>query len=97
MKLVTYADGRVGFVDRDEIVGLDVPTMREYFERGGADETGERVPAAEARPRTRWTTSAATSSSTTSPPATSSDARCGAASSRSARRSTRSARSVRGS
>src|SRR5207248_5724426 len=51
MKLVAYADGRVGFVDRDKIVVLDVPTMREYFERGGADVTGERVPLAEARLR----------------------------------------------
>ena len=30
---------------------LDVPTMREYFERGGADETGERVALAETRLR----------------------------------------------
>ena len=30
---------------------LDVPTMREWFERGGADETGERVALAEARLR----------------------------------------------
>src|SRR3954447_15429676 len=48
MKLVTYDDGRVGYVDREEIVRLDVPTMRDYFERGGADETGERTPVAEA-------------------------------------------------
>ena len=33
----------------DEIALLDVPTMREYFERGGADESGRRVPFAEAR------------------------------------------------
>src|SRR3954453_1089951 len=44
MKLVTYDDGRVGYVDREEIVRLGVPTMREWFERGGADETGERTP-----------------------------------------------------
>ena len=44
MKLVTYEDGKVGYVDGEEIVRLDVPTMREYFERGGADETAERVP-----------------------------------------------------
>ena len=51
MKLVTFDDGRVGPVDGEEIVVLDVPTMREWFERGGADETGERVPLAEARLR----------------------------------------------
>jgi hypothetical protein len=44
MRLVTYDDGRVGRVDGDEIVRLDVPTMREYFERGGAAEAGEPVP-----------------------------------------------------
>ncbi len=50
-ELVTYDEGRVGYVDGDEIVRLDVPTMREWFERGGADETGERVPLADARLR----------------------------------------------
>ena len=49
MKLVTYDDGRVGYLDGEEIVALDVPTMREWFERGGAGETGERKPLAEAR------------------------------------------------
>ena len=39
MKLVTYDDGKVGRIEGDEIVRLDVPTMREYFERGGADDT----------------------------------------------------------
>ncbi len=43
MKLVTYDDGKVGRIDGDEIVRLDVPTMREYFERGGAEETLERA------------------------------------------------------
>ena len=51
MKLVTYDDGKVGRIDGEEIVRLDVPTMREWFERGGADETGERVPLADARLR----------------------------------------------
>ncbi len=51
MKLVTYDDGKVGHVDGEEIVRLDVPTMREWFERGGADETGERTPLAEAKLR----------------------------------------------
>ena len=42
MKLVTYDEGKVGRVDGDEIVRLDVPTMREYFERGGGSV--ERAP-----------------------------------------------------
>jgi 2-keto-4-pentenoate hydratase/2-oxohepta-3-ene-1,7-dioic acid hydratase in catechol pathway len=53
VKLVTFGEGagRVGYLDGEEIVVLDVPTMREYFERGGADETRERVPLAETRLR----------------------------------------------
>jgi 2-keto-4-pentenoate hydratase/2-oxohepta-3-ene-1,7-dioic acid hydratase in catechol pathway len=51
VKLVTYDDGLVGRVEGEEIVRLDVPTMREYFERGGADDTGERTPFADARLR----------------------------------------------
>jgi 2-keto-4-pentenoate hydratase/2-oxohepta-3-ene-1,7-dioic acid hydratase in catechol pathway len=42
MRLVTYDDGKVGRVDGEEVVRLDVPTMRGYFERGGADDTAER-------------------------------------------------------
>jgi 2-keto-4-pentenoate hydratase/2-oxohepta-3-ene-1,7-dioic acid hydratase in catechol pathway len=48
MKLVTYDDGRVGRIEGEEIVRLDVPTMREYFERGGADVAGDRTPLSEA-------------------------------------------------
>ena len=53
VKLVTFGDGagRVGVLDGDEIAIVDVPTMREWFERGGADETGERVALAETRLR----------------------------------------------
>ena len=53
MKLVTFGEGagRVGVLEGEEIAVLDVPTMREYFERGGADETGERVALAETRLR----------------------------------------------
>ena len=51
MKLVTYDDGNVGRIEDDEIVRLDVPDMRSYFERGGADDTGERTSLAEARLR----------------------------------------------
>ena len=50
-RLVTFDEGRVGRVEGEEIVVLDVPTMREWFERGGAAETGERVPLAGARLR----------------------------------------------
>jgi 2-keto-4-pentenoate hydratase/2-oxohepta-3-ene-1,7-dioic acid hydratase in catechol pathway len=43
-RLVTFAEGRVGRIEGEEIAILDVPTMRDWFERGGAEETGERVP-----------------------------------------------------
>ena len=53
MKLVTFGEGvgRVGMLDGEEIAVLDVPSMRVYFERGGADETGERVALADTRLR----------------------------------------------
>jgi 2-keto-4-pentenoate hydratase/2-oxohepta-3-ene-1,7-dioic acid hydratase in catechol pathway len=45
MKLVTYDDGRVGKVLDGTVVELDVPTMREYFERDGEVEpTGRETP-----------------------------------------------------
>jgi 2-keto-4-pentenoate hydratase/2-oxohepta-3-ene-1,7-dioic acid hydratase in catechol pathway len=37
-------DARPGRIEGDEIRVLDVPDLRTYFERGGADETGESVP-----------------------------------------------------
>jgi len=54
MKLVTFHDGegdapKVGYLDDEEVVRLDVPTMRAWFERGGADESGERAALAEVR------------------------------------------------
>ncbi len=49
MRLVTFDGGRVGSVDGDEVAVLDTPDMPSYFERGGAAETGERVPLAAAR------------------------------------------------
>jgi 2-keto-4-pentenoate hydratase/2-oxohepta-3-ene-1,7-dioic acid hydratase in catechol pathway len=53
VKLVTFEHAEtgvaVGHVVGDEIALLAVPTMREYFERGGAEESGRRVPLAEAR------------------------------------------------
>jgi len=45
---VTFGEGRVGRVEGDDIAVIDVPTMREWFERGGPTETGERVPLADA-------------------------------------------------
>ena len=51
MKLVTYDDGKVGRVEGEEIARLDVPTMREYFARGGADDAAERTALSEARLR----------------------------------------------
>jgi 2-keto-4-pentenoate hydratase/2-oxohepta-3-ene-1,7-dioic acid hydratase in catechol pathway len=50
MKLVTFDEGRVGRIEGEEIVVLEVPTMRAWFE-SGSSETGERVPLAEARLR----------------------------------------------
>jgi 2-keto-4-pentenoate hydratase/2-oxohepta-3-ene-1,7-dioic acid hydratase in catechol pathway len=41
VKLVTFDDGKVGVLRDDRVVELDVPSMREYFERGGAADTGD--------------------------------------------------------
>jgi len=49
MRLVTYDGGKVGRVEGEEIVRLDVPTMREWFEHGGAEDAGDRTPLASAR------------------------------------------------
>ena len=48
MRLVTYDGGKVGRIDGDEIARLDVPDMRTYFERGGAEDAGDRAELAEA-------------------------------------------------
>jgi 2-keto-4-pentenoate hydratase/2-oxohepta-3-ene-1,7-dioic acid hydratase in catechol pathway len=37
---VTFDEGKAGRLEGDTISELDVPTVREYFERGGADVTG---------------------------------------------------------
>jgi 2-keto-4-pentenoate hydratase/2-oxohepta-3-ene-1,7-dioic acid hydratase (catechol pathway) len=48
MKLVTFNDGQVGYIDGESVVELDVPSMRDYFEREGeAEETGRRFPLGE--------------------------------------------------
>jgi 2-keto-4-pentenoate hydratase/2-oxohepta-3-ene-1,7-dioic acid hydratase in catechol pathway len=39
-RLVTFEDGKVGQLADGTIAELDVPNMREYFERGGATPTG---------------------------------------------------------
>jgi 2-keto-4-pentenoate hydratase/2-oxohepta-3-ene-1,7-dioic acid hydratase in catechol pathway len=39
-RLLTFDDGKVGQLEGDTISELDVPTMREYFERGGASPSG---------------------------------------------------------
>jgi 2-keto-4-pentenoate hydratase/2-oxohepta-3-ene-1,7-dioic acid hydratase in catechol pathway len=45
MKLVTFNGGRVGRVEDDSIVELDVPDMRTYFARGSrAEPTGRSLP-----------------------------------------------------
>jgi 2-keto-4-pentenoate hydratase/2-oxohepta-3-ene-1,7-dioic acid hydratase in catechol pathway len=49
VKLVTFDGGKVGRIDGDEIVELDVRSMREYFELGGADESDRRSPLPDAR------------------------------------------------
>lgn len=51
MKLVTFDEGRVGRVEGDEVVELDIASMREYFERGGADDAGPRHALADVRLR----------------------------------------------
>ena len=51
MKLVTYDDGHVGRIEGEEVVRFDVPTMRAYFELGGAEEKGERLPLGDVRLR----------------------------------------------
>jgi 2-keto-4-pentenoate hydratase/2-oxohepta-3-ene-1,7-dioic acid hydratase in catechol pathway len=53
MKLVTFDDGLVGELRGDSVVRLDVPSMREHFERGGdSPPTGEERALEEVRLRT---------------------------------------------
>jgi 2-keto-4-pentenoate hydratase/2-oxohepta-3-ene-1,7-dioic acid hydratase in catechol pathway len=48
MKLVTFDDGKVGRLDGETIVQLDIPSMRAYFEAGqSANETGKTFPLAD--------------------------------------------------
>jgi 2-keto-4-pentenoate hydratase/2-oxohepta-3-ene-1,7-dioic acid hydratase in catechol pathway len=48
---VTFDQGRVGRVEDDHVAALDVATMRDYFEQGGAEETGERLTLADVKLR----------------------------------------------
>ena len=52
MKLVTFDDGKVGRIEGDRVIQLDVPDMRTYYERGQeAGETGESFALADVRLR----------------------------------------------
>jgi 2-keto-4-pentenoate hydratase/2-oxohepta-3-ene-1,7-dioic acid hydratase in catechol pathway len=51
MKLVTFDEGRVGRVEEDEVVELDVPSMLELFQRGGDASVTGTVPVSEVRLR----------------------------------------------
>jgi 2-keto-4-pentenoate hydratase/2-oxohepta-3-ene-1,7-dioic acid hydratase in catechol pathway len=51
MKLVTFDEGRVGRVERDEVVELDVPSMRELFARRGDSPSKGTVPLADVQLR----------------------------------------------
>lgn len=52
MKLVTFDDGQVGRLVDDQIIELDCPSMRHYFEVDGpVRETGNVVPLSQARLR----------------------------------------------
>jgi 2-keto-4-pentenoate hydratase/2-oxohepta-3-ene-1,7-dioic acid hydratase in catechol pathway len=52
MKLVTFDDGKVGRLEGDRVVALDVPDMRTYYERGQqVAETGETFALADVRLR----------------------------------------------
>jgi 2-keto-4-pentenoate hydratase/2-oxohepta-3-ene-1,7-dioic acid hydratase in catechol pathway len=52
VKLVTFDDGKVGRIEGDEVVQLDVPDMRAYFARGEVPRaTGDTYPLADVRLR----------------------------------------------
>ena len=45
MKLVTFDEGRVGWLDGPLVIELDCSSTRQFFERGGrVPETGVRLP-----------------------------------------------------
>jgi 2-keto-4-pentenoate hydratase/2-oxohepta-3-ene-1,7-dioic acid hydratase in catechol pathway len=49
VKLVTFDGGKVGELDGERVRQLDVPSMREYFVRGGATRTGDEYEAERVR------------------------------------------------
>jgi 2-keto-4-pentenoate hydratase/2-oxohepta-3-ene-1,7-dioic acid hydratase in catechol pathway len=51
MRLVTFDDGKVGRVDGETVHELAVASMREYFERGGADDAGREYALTDVRLR----------------------------------------------
>src|SRR5215471_21781288 len=52
MRLVTFDEGKVGLIEGEEVIELDVPSMREYFERDQiARATGNTFPLADVRLR----------------------------------------------
>jgi 2-keto-4-pentenoate hydratase/2-oxohepta-3-ene-1,7-dioic acid hydratase in catechol pathway len=52
MKLVTFDDGKVGRIEGDQVIELDVPDMRTYYERGQmVADTGQAFPLADVRLR----------------------------------------------
>jgi 2-keto-4-pentenoate hydratase/2-oxohepta-3-ene-1,7-dioic acid hydratase in catechol pathway len=51
MKLVTFDEGRVGRVEDDQVVELDVPSMLELFARDGDSPSRGTVPLADVRLR----------------------------------------------
>jgi 2-keto-4-pentenoate hydratase/2-oxohepta-3-ene-1,7-dioic acid hydratase in catechol pathway len=51
MKLVTFDDGKVGRIEGNTVVELSVGSMREYFERDGADDAEPRHALADVRLR----------------------------------------------
>jgi 2-keto-4-pentenoate hydratase/2-oxohepta-3-ene-1,7-dioic acid hydratase in catechol pathway len=51
MKLVTFDEGKVGRVEDEEVVELDVSSMRELFERGELPESGPSYKLSEVRLR----------------------------------------------
>jgi 2-keto-4-pentenoate hydratase/2-oxohepta-3-ene-1,7-dioic acid hydratase in catechol pathway len=51
VKLATFDDGKVGRVEGDVVHELDVPSMREYFERGGGGDTRREHALADVRLR----------------------------------------------
>lgn len=71
MKLVTFNDGQVGYVDGEAVVELDVPSMRDFFEQEGkVEETGRRFPSGRSPCRRRSCRRSSSTPQATSPTTT---------------------------